>query len=349
MALAVAVVACLAGVVVAALPTTSSASTSSALVTPAPLVAGAPSAVAAPPVGAGASGASPAVRTPSTAARSTPTSPSATRASTPAGGTSTGRPSSASRARGTSSAQVPALEPSRTDPKAAHEPDPVHRLASGRTYELHTNVRATPQYRGSARPLVIMLHGFLNTAEELRQVSGADSFADAHGFAVAYGVGVDEAWNAGGCCGEATTDDVAYVRQIVADVARHTPVDRSRIYVWGFSNGAMLAARVACQAPGLVAAVGMVGGQALVSCPRVRVNLVHIHGTADTTVPWRGGWSDYLKMSLPDGETEAMHFAPGSTISHILWNGGHIWPWWGIGALWDFSAPQTLNASADVR
>nr|WP_285223180.1 PHB depolymerase family esterase [Frankia sp. AgPm24] len=198
-------------------------------------------------------------------------------------------------------------------------------------------------YRGGARPLVIMLHGLLNNAETLRQASSADSFADSHDFAVAYGVGVHEAWNAGGCCGNVLTDDVAYVRQIVADAARVTPVDRSRIYVWGFSNGGMLAARIACDAPDLVAGVGMVGGQALVSCPEVPVRLVHIHGTADTTVPWRGGWSSYLTMFLPDGETESTHFAPGSTIRHVLWDGGHSWPWWAIGALWDFSAPLSLD------
>ncbi|WP_231861739.1 alpha/beta fold hydrolase [Frankia sp. ACN10a] len=219
----------------------------------------------------------------------------------------------------------------------------MHRLASGRTYQLHTDVRLSPTFRGTARPLVILLHGLLNSPENVREMSGADPFADAHGFAVAYGVGVHEAWNAGGCCGQATTDDVGYLRQIVDDAARHTPVDRSRVYVWGFSNGAMLAARVACEAPDLVAAVGMVGGQALVSCPTVPVRMLHIHGTADRTVPWRGGWSDYLKMNLPDGEAEASRFAPGSELQHILWDGGHAWPWWAIGALWDFSAPASLD------
>ncbi|CAO5252458.1 CE1 family esterase [Frankia sp. AgKG'84/4] len=224
--------------------------------------------------------------------------------------------------------------------------DPVLRLPSGRTYELHTDVRLSPHFRGTARPLVIMLHGLRNSADTLRQATGADTFADGHGFALAYGVGVHEAWNAGGCCGGATTDDVAYVRQIVDDAARHTPVDRQRVYVWGFSNGGMLAARIACDAPDLVAAVGMVGGQALVSCPTVPVRLLHIHGTADTTVPWRGGWSDYLSMNLPDGENEATRFAPGSEIRQQLWDGGHAWPWWGVGALWDFSAPATLASSA---
>lgn len=336
----------------------SSASTGSALVAPEPLDAGSSAAVAATPVGAGTSGASPAVRTPVAASRSTPTSPSDSRTATgsgasPAAGTSSAAVAPPGTGSSSSSGKPASATPGGASPAGAtaagataYGRDSVHRLASGRTYELHSDIRVTPAYRGSARPLVIMLHGLLNNADLLRQASSADSFADAHDFAVAYGVGVHEAWNAGGCCGNVTTDDVAYVRQIVADVARFTPVDRSRVYVWGFSNGGMLAARIACEAPDLVAAVGMVGGQALVSCPDVPVNMVHIHGTADATVPWRGGWSDYLTMFLPDGETEASHFAPGSTIRHVLWDGGHTWPWWSVGALWDFCAPFSLDATA---
>lgn len=222
--------------------------------------------------------------------------------------------------------------------------DPTRRLTSGRTYELHSDLWLTPEFRGAPRPLVIMLHGLVNTADSLREASAADPFADTHGFAVAYGVAVRGAWNAGGCCGDATAGDVDYIRQIVDDAARHVPVDRSRVYVWGFSNGGMLAARIACEAPDLVAAVGMVGGQVMASCPTVPVRMLHIHGTADTTVPWRGGWSDYLHMNLPDGETEASRFAPGSEIRHQLWDGGHTWPWWAVGALWDFSSPASLAA-----
>ncbi|MCK9895529.1 PHB depolymerase family esterase [Frankia sp. AgB32] len=339
----------LVGLVVAAVPSTSSAS-------PNPAAVSAASVLAATATGDGtASGA------PGTAVPSPPGSPTQTDRAEVTGagigpvGAGTATPSTTAPAgsmapTGTTApagTPTPAEMTVPADRAAAASPaaDPVLRLPSGRTYELHTEVRLSPQFRGTARPLVIMLHGLRNTAETLRQATGADAFADGHGFAVAYGIGVHEAWNAGGCCGGAATDDVAYVRQIVADVARYTPVDRDRVYVWGFSNGGMLAARIACDAPDLVAAVGMVGGQALVSCPTVPVRMLHIHGTADATVPWRGGWSDYLSMNLPDGETEATHFAPGSDIRHTLWEGGHTWPWWGVGALWDFSVPASRATS----
>ncbi len=319
----------LATLVLAAMSPLSSASANAASVTSATTATAGPSAGAAHVAGPSAIAAAPTASTPVAA----PQLPAAT--GLPAAGSPTA--SGLVTAPGAATSGAP---PAAASAPPAQPVDTVHRLPSGRTYQLHADVRLLPTFRGTARPLVILLHGLLNSPENMREMSGADPFADTHGFAVAYGVGVHEAWNAGGCCGQATTDDVGYLRQLVDDAASHTPVDRSRVYVWGFSNGAMLAARVACEAPDLVAAVGVVGGQAMVPCPTIPVRLLHIHGTADMTVPWRGGWSDYLKMNLPDGETEATRFAPGSEIRHLTWDGGHTWPWWATGALWDFSAPH---------
>ncbi|WP_235947554.1 alpha/beta hydrolase family esterase [Candidatus Frankia alpina] len=324
----------LATLVLAAMSPLSSASANAASVTSATTATAGPSAGAAHVAGPSAIAAAPTASTPVAA----PQLPAAT--GLPAAGSPTA--SGLVTAPGAATSGAP---PAAASAPPAQPVDTVHRLPSGRTYQLHADVRLSPTFRGTARPLVILLHGLLNSPENMREMSGADPFADTYGFAVAYGVGVHEAWNAGGCCGQATTDDVGYLRQLVDDAASHTPVDRSRVYVWGFSNGAMLAARVACEAPDLVAAVGVVGGQAMVPCPTIPVRLLHIHGTADMTVPWRGGWSDYLKMNLPDGETEATRFAPGSEIRHLTWDGGHTWPWWATGALWDFSAPISLDSA----
>ena len=67
------------------------------------------------------------------------------------------------------------------------------------------------------------------------------------------------AWNAGAsCCGGATTDDVTYLRRVVAAVAARVPVDRHRVYVVGLSNGGMMATRAVCDAPQDFAAAGTV-------------------------------------------------------------------------------------------
>ncbi|OHV38545.1 poly(3-hydroxybutyrate) depolymerase [Parafrankia soli] len=206
-------------------------------------------------------------------------------------------------------------------------------LRSGRSYDLHTTVRS-----GAPRPLVVLLHAYAHTAADMRDISGATPFADEHGFVLAYGHAVDGSWNAGTCCaGTNGQDDIAYLRELVADVARRTPVDRSRVYVWGYSNGGMLAARAVCEAPDVFAAAGVVAGHLLVPCDQARIRMMHIHGTADTTVPWRGGWSDYVHVTFPDARTESERVTSSSTVAGIPWDGGHAWPWWATGTLWGFS------------
>ncbi len=59
------------------------------------------------------------------------------------------------------------------------------------------------------------------------------------------------------------------------------------------SNGAMLAEAYAAARPGRVRAVAGVAGTLDLSrfAPRAAVPLLHIHGTADTAVPYAGGFS----------------------------------------------------------
>jgi polyhydroxybutyrate depolymerase len=110
-------------------------------------------------------------------------------------------------------------------------------------------------------------------------------------------------WNAGGgrdgavcVSGDACkrgVDDVAYMRALLADVGRRIAVDPKRVFATGFSNGAALAHRLACEAADLFAAVAPVSGEnqaALASCTPARpVALLVIHGTLDRCWPYAGG------------------------------------------------------------
>ena len=174
-----------------------------------------------------------------------------------------------------------------------------------RSYLLHL-----PPTSGSGEPLplVVVLHGGAGNAWAIRKQTGFCEEADWRGFAVAYPNGSHSAvasvmllgqakflvWNGGSCCGWATehaVDDVGFVRALVEDVARQLPIDRKRVFAAGISNGGMMSYRLACEASDVFAAVGVVSG-ALVSpgcAPRKPVSVIHIHGTADTYVPLRGG------------------------------------------------------------
>jgi polyhydroxybutyrate depolymerase len=125
-----------------------------------------------------------------------------------------------------------------------------------------------------------------------------DSLADADGFLVAYPNGSKgllalsaSDWNAGVCCGAAARDhvnDVGFIGALVARVAAHVPVDRRRVYVAGFSDGARMAYRLACESAATIAAIGAVAGSLVdPQCAPARpVPVVAFHGTADEEVAY---------------------------------------------------------------
>jgi polyhydroxybutyrate depolymerase len=146
---------------------------------------------------------------------------------------------------------------------------------------------------GRSVPLVVVLHGGAGSGAQAERAYGWNATADREGFVVAYPDGVRRSWNAGpGCCGPANrdgADDVRFVEGVVAAVSRGVPVDPARVFVTGMSNGAMMAYRLACDST-VFTAIAPVAGTLIGDCPHpAPVPLLHIHGTADESVPWNGG------------------------------------------------------------
>jgi len=105
-----------------------------------------------------------------------------------------------------------------------------------------------------------------------------------------------ECGNCGQCGWTSCNDDVGFLRSLVATVTTRWQVDATRVHVTGFSNGAMMAQRIACEAPELFAAVALVGGRlerGFECAPSKRLPLLQINGGADETVPDDGRVSSY--------------------------------------------------------
>lgn len=103
-------------------------------------------------------------------------------------------------------------------------------------------------------------------------------------------------WNADPACCDldgSGVDDVAYLGGLIDDVVASWPVDPARVYVLGHSNGAFMAYRLACDRADVVTAIAGLAGHATsssVTCtPAHAVNVLHLHGTADATVPYETG------------------------------------------------------------
>ena len=122
--------------------------------------------------------------------------------------------------------------------------------------------------------------------------SGLSEKADKENFIVVYpnGTGNQGSWNAGSCCEGNASDDVAFVKLLVNQLHGKFLIDEDRIFAVGMSNGAMLANRLACELPEIIAAIGTVAGVRVVDpcTPSRPVAILHIHGDIDRVVPYDG-------------------------------------------------------------
>ena len=200
-------------------------------------------------------------------------------------------------------------------------------LASGRAYVLHVPplLRRAPRL-AEGRPAMIVLHGLLSDPADAARSTGFNRLGDRDGVLVAYPEGVRRSFNAGLCCGESVTqgvDDVSFLADVVDDLRAR---GASRISVVGFSNGAMMAYRLACERPGLVQTVGVMSGTLEIPKCTGKIKALHLHGEKDTAVPFDGEeYSERLKAFLRAVPT-IPGASPGSDIEiRKLLGYGHRW------------------------
>lgn len=186
----------------------------------------------------------------------------------------------------------------------APAPDGGDRLASGsyrlstlwegrtRTWVLHV-----PD--GRIRGVVVGLHGAGGTGADIGDGTGLAALLTARGIASAWPDAVEGSWNDGRPGVDSTAhrervDDVGFLRTLRTQALAATGASAARVAVVGYSNGAMMAARWACEhARDLraVVTVGAVGGahQPAACRPTRPVWALLVAGTADATVPFAGG------------------------------------------------------------
>ena len=163
-----------------------------------------------------------------------------------------------------------------------------------RTYELYL-----PDALASKPAMVFVLHGGYGNARRIRELTRGtfERQADRDGFIVIYPEGVDRHWNDGRAtrndlAHSQDVDDVGFILALADHVEEEYHADPKKMYVTGISNGAMMAYRLACDAPDRIAAIAPVAGvlPAALSCkPDHPVALLAINGTEDRLVSWGGG------------------------------------------------------------
>lgn len=218
-------------------------------------------------------------------------------------------------------------------------------------------------------PLVLALHGGGGSMEVMAQdrLYGLVSQSEASGWIVVFPNGFSRlggklaTWNAGICCGAARdrdSDDVGFLRAVVAEVQRRVAVDPQRVFATGMSNGGMMSYRLACEASDIFRAIAAVAGtDGTTDCrPGRPVPVFHLHAKDDDRVLFNGGsgsasdtHADFVsvpatvdkwaRLNACSGPTQTVLQRPGVTCEVrsgcqggaevrlcVTDSGGHSWP-----------------------
>ncbi len=159
-----------------------------------------------------------------------------------------------------------------------------------RTYLLDVPQSYRP---GTQTPLVMVFHGAGGSGRRMAPHTGFSRLAAREGFVAVYPDGLGRRWNDGRSA-VAPQDDVGFVKALLDTLERELSLDSTRVYAAGISNGAMFSYRLACELPGVFAAIAPVAGATPAnlaeSCGRTApVSVLAIQGTADPLLPYAGG------------------------------------------------------------
>lgn len=157
-----------------------------------------------------------------------------------------------------------------------------------------------------AAPLVLVLHGAGMKVAEIRSSTQYEfeGLADRNGFIVVYPEGFQSTWND---CRKGLPlaaraekiDDLGFIRALIARFQGDYGIDRSQVFVMGFSNGGHFAYRLAVELTDEIAAVAVVaanfptddGSDCRASGKPIPILI--INGTSDPLNPYNGGLANF--------------------------------------------------------
>ena len=213
---------------------------------------------------------------------------------------------------------------------------------------------------GSSLPVVFVLHGFTQTAENIRDITGFNNIAETGPFIAVYAQGISNAWNTNNPFpGGSTADDVGFIAALADTVISRYNANPARIYSCGFSAGGFMSHKLGCERSDKFAAIAAVSGAMTTDArnlcnPQRPVPVMQIHGTADAVVSYGGAFTNISVdelMTYWTGKNQcpanpASNMLPdiqqeGSTVEQRIYgpcnagsevqllriiNGGHAWP-----------------------
>ncbi len=138
-------------------------------------------------------------------------------------------------------------------------------LPAQRNYRLYVPPHLSLKNGGETLPLVVMIHGCRETAEEFERGTRMNAIADREGFAVLYPdqatfANIRRCWNWFEPNTASGNGECAIILEMIREARKHAKLDPTRVYVAGMSSGAAIAGLLAYHHPDAFAAVAMHSG-----------------------------------------------------------------------------------------
>jgi polyhydroxybutyrate depolymerase len=194
-------------------------------------------------------------------------------------------------------------------------------------------------------PLVLLFHGTGGSPKGVMELTDLSKVAEKKKFIIAAPKGIfplsgRDSWNfnleAGG------VNDVEFVKDLIREISAKVAIDKKRIYSTGFSDGARMSSRLACEIPNAIAAIGAVAGlQFPHGCAKIRpVPVIVFHGTADSAINVAEalvpGWVEHngcnktpTTRKISEDVTQISYGGCQGNAEVIFYHinkGGHVWP-----------------------
>jgi polyhydroxybutyrate depolymerase len=139
-------------------------------------------------------------------------------------------------------------------------------------------------------PVILNLHGAGSNAAQQDLYSELAFKGPARGFVVVSpnGTGQPRQWN---IVVTTQADDVAFIDDLLVDVAKRACIDPARIYSTGMSSGAAMSSLLACEDDGPVRAIAPVAGVIYIDflCSGAPpLSVIAFHGTDDRVLAYTG-------------------------------------------------------------
>ena len=181
---------------------------------------------------------------------------------------------------------------------------PVSRLSGAGREHLDDGVTRTFAAQLSATkpaPLVIVLHGNMQSSADMASRTSWPVIARREQFSLLFPDGLNRAWEdlrphdkRAGRAPPDGTDDVAFIARLIEKYVADGTADPRRIYVTGLSGGGAMTMTLVCKRADLFAAAASVimnlTDEMAATChPSRAVPILMMSGTADPLIPYEGG------------------------------------------------------------